>query len=60
MKTNATAHRILEVVYRDNRLVCTCGEVMAAADAMAWREHRLAVGLRTESVGQFFGHRRRG
>lgn len=50
-KTDISLHRILEVSYSQDRLVCTCGVVMRAQHGMDWRAHRLAVGETVKTLG---------
>lgn len=58
MPDHRPGHRIAELSYRLNRLICTCGAVMAARpDGEAWREHRRDVGLRSKSIGGTIGKR---
>lgn len=43
-KRGVTAHRIAEISYPENRLICSCDEWMAAAGGLDWRAHKASVG----------------
>ncbi len=52
------AHRIADISYSRDRLVCTCGEVMRADPlARAWDRHRRELGLKVQTIGQTIGRR---
>lgn len=52
-------HRIAEVDYSEDRLVCGCGAVMRAQGAKEYPAHRVAVGERPLSLSTAYGSGRR-
>lgn len=57
--TDGLTHRIADLSYREDRLVCTCSAVMTARHATAWADHRRSLGLPAKSISQVIGNRRR-
>ena len=51
------AHRIAEISYSQDRLVCTCGASMRAEGAKDYPEHRQTVGVRPLSLSTAQGRR---
>jgi len=50
-------HRIDDISYQDDRVVCTCGHVTTAQGGEGWASHRRAMGLLVPTVGQTIGKR---
>ena len=50
-------HRIADISYADDRLVCACGAVMRAAGATDYPAHRQAVGEPSKSLTGTIGVR---
>ncbi|HJP89161.1 MAG TPA: hypothetical protein VJ850_09020 [Candidatus Limnocylindrales bacterium] len=51
--TTKVEHRIVEISYKRNVVVCACGASMPAREGRAWNQHRIAVGLPPKSPGAY-------